>query len=996
MPAGPDSRLRAEAIFAEQVRHLYRLSRLGYVGTLVSTAIIAVALWGVLPTVPLVSWCAGVLGVTAAQYVLYRAFSVRQPRDTEMRRWCLYFMSGTAAMAIMWGLLGSVLYPSGSMPHEFLVMFLIGGLAVSAMVGLAPVHQAFLAFVGPALLLTIPTVFLQGTTLHFYMGVLMMVFLIIMLAAGPVVSEMIRQSLTMKFENSELLAQLSETHSASRQTNLQLNEQVYAQRVTAEQLRQASQKLGALIEASPLAIVVRDVEGRVESWNTAAELIFGWTQEELRGKQVPFLPPGGEEEGQRFREKIFSGETVSGVEAVRMRKDGRLIDVTISAALVHDVAGRPTGYLTMIADITERKRAEQQQNLLTRITMLLTEAQTVEDAIPRVLEAFAESFGFVYGARWVLDRQNLLLRCAETWNVPSPEVDTFREHSRTRVERPGNGAGLNRRIWSTGAPVWLNDLASDTSLARRDAALAAGLRSAFGFPIMVGGEFYGVMEFFGREARQPDAAIVGVAQTISGHIGQFIARKQAERNLQFVASHDALTGLFNRSMFGQRLQQALAQAHRHERKLAVLFIDLDGFKLINDELGHDAGDVLLADLANRLRECMREGDTLGRMGGDEFVVLIEGYEQDAQLVEVARKVLETVAQPFLLRERTHGVTASIGIAAYPQDGRDAQDLLKNADIAMYRAKEQGKNNFRFHSADMNTHLVERIGLETALRRALERGELTLYYQPRVNMRESRVTGVEALVRWLHPSQGLMNPPDFVHIAEDTGLFAAIGEWVLQSACAQLRAWQQQGIAGLRVAVNLSMRQFGQDNLIERLREVVHEAGIEPQRLEIEITESMLMRHAERAAKLLAQVKDLGARVVVDDFGTGYSSLGCLKRFPIDGVKIDRSLIAMLPDNPDSAGLTRAVIGMARSLNLQVTAEGVETREQWDFLREHECDGMQGNYFCAASPADTVTTMLLQQAEGILRGGTSSSSGRGVPCAKARKSRSTPGFQRVLC
>ena len=233
------------------------------------------------------------------------------------------------------------------------------------------------------------------------------------------------------------------------------------------------------------------------------------------------------------------------------------------------------------------------------------------------------------------------------------------------------------------------------------------------------------MEFFGREARASDEAIVGVAQTISGHIGQFIARKQAERNLQFVASHDALTGLFNRSMFGQRLQQALAQAHRHERKLAVLFIDLDGFKLINDELGHDAGDVLLADLANRLRECMREGDTLGRLGGDEFVVLIEGYEQDAQLVEVARKVLETVAQPFLLRERTRGVTASIGIAAYPQDGRDAQDLLKNADIAMYRAKEQGKNNFRFHSADMNTHLVERIGLETALRRALERGELTL-------------------------------------------------------------------------------------------------------------------------------------------------------------------------------------------------------------------------------------------------------------------------------
>jgi PAS domain-containing protein len=302
-PAGPESRLRAEAIYAEQVRHLYRLSRLGYVGTLVSAAIVAVALWDVLPTFPLVLWCSGVLGVTAAQYVLYRIFSMRRPGDSDVARWGSYFISGTAAMGLMWGLLGSVLYPSGSMPHEFLVMFLIGGLVVSALVGLAPVHQAFLAFVGPALLPTIPTVFLQGTTLHFYMGVLMMVFLIIMLATGPIVSEMIRQSLGMKFENSELLAQLSEIHAASKHANLQLNEQVYAQRVTAEQLRQASQKLGARIEASPHAIVVRDVEGRVESWNSAAELIFGWTQEELRGKDVPFLPPGREEEGQRFRER---------------------------------------------------------------------------------------------------------------------------------------------------------------------------------------------------------------------------------------------------------------------------------------------------------------------------------------------------------------------------------------------------------------------------------------------------------------------------------------------------------------------------------------------------------------------------------------------------------------------------------------------------------------------------------------------------------------------
>ena len=354
------------------------------------------------------------------------------------------------------------------------------------------------------------------------------------------------------------------------------------------------------------------------------------------------------------------------------------------------------------------------------------------------------------------------------------------------------------------------------------------------------------------------------------------------------------------------------------------------------------------------------------MGGDEFVVLIEGYKEDMQLLEVARKVLDTVAQPFLLREGSYNVTASIGIAAYPQDGRDAPELLKNADIAMYRAKTHGKNNFQFHSPDMNTHLVERYSLEGALRGALERGELTLFFQPRVSVRENRVTGVEALVRWQHPDQGLLTPPAFVSIAEDAGLFAAIGEWVLQTACAELKGWHERGAANLHIGVNLSMRQFGQDNLIERLRMAVHTTGIDPKQLEIEVTESVLMQQADRAAKLLAQVKELGAQVVVDDFGTGYSSLGCLSRFPIDAVKIDRSLVAQLPHGAEGAALTRAVIAMAHSLEMQVIAEGVETRAQWDFLSTHGCDAIQGNYYCAPAPAHAVAAMLLQHPHSAVR------------------------------
>jgi diguanylate cyclase (GGDEF)-like protein/PAS domain S-box-containing protein len=966
--AAPAAVNRAEAIFAEQVRQLYRLSRATYAGFLLAATIVVAALWNVVPQKGLIAWSAAVVLVVSGRLVLHGLYVKCNPADAEARTWCRYFISGTAAAGALWGILGAALYPVGAMPQEFLVMFVIGGMVITALLVLAPVDNAFFAFLLPAMLPVIPSVFLQGTTVHFYMGVLLVVVFAVMLGTGPLVSEMIRRAIGMKFENSELLQRLSESNAASRTANVRLSEQIYAQRVTAEQLRQASQKLSALIHASPLAIVVRDVQGRVETWNPAAERIFGWTQAETIGKQVPYHVPAGKSEGEQFRDRILGGEMVSGVEDVRMTKDGRRIDVSVSAALVYDLSGRPTGYLTILADITQRKRVEHQQSVITRITLLLSEAQTVEDAIPLVLQTMGESFGFVYGARWLIDRPNLLLRCAETWNDAAPELTRFREHSKARVERPDKAKGLIRRVWDTEQAVWLADIAADEGLDRREAALEAGLRSAFAFPITVGGELYGVLELFSPELRSPDESVFEVARAVSSHIGQFIARKQAERNLQFVASHDALTGLCNRSMFSQRLQQALAQAHRHKRQLAVLFIDLDGFKLINDMLGHDAGDVLLADLANRLRVCMREGDTIGRMGGDEFVVLIEGYAEENQLIEVARKVLETVSAAFLLRDGEYHVTASIGIAAYPQDGEDAADLLKNADIAMYRAKEQGKNNYQFHSSEMNTHLVERVGMETALKRGLERNELTLYYQPKISMPEERVVGVEALVRWVHPSQGLINPPEFVPMAEDAGLFGAIGEWVLHAASAQLRAWQTRGMDGLRVAINLSMRQFAQDNLIERVREAAHAAGIDPKQIDIEITESVLMRHADRAGKLLSQLKDAGVQIVIDDFGTGHSSLGILKRFPIDGVKIDRSLVAQLPAGGDAVEITRAVIAMAHNLNLKVCGEGVETRQQADFLRDHGCDAAQGNYFCAPAPAETVAEMLLQQPGGALRTG----------------------------
>jgi diguanylate cyclase (GGDEF)-like protein/PAS domain S-box-containing protein len=540
-------------------------------------------------------------------------------------------------------------------------------------------------------------------------------------------------------------------------------------------------------------MVMLDIDGRIDIWNRAAERMFGWTQAELRGSPAPYHRSAETDHDEPLRRRLLSGEVISGIETALRRKDGSLIDVEMSAALVHDDASRPAGYLTIISDNSERKRAES--------------------------------------------------------------------------------------------------------------------------------------------------------------------------SLRFVASHDPLTGLLNRAMFGERLQQALAQAQRHERKVAVLFVDLDGFKLVNDNHGHDAGDVFLAEIAHRLRECMREGDTLGRLGGDEFVVLIEGYREDTHVVDVARKILDTVARPLALGEGSYTVTASVGIATCPEDGRHAPELLKSADLAMYRAKNEGRNTFRFHSAEMDTHLVERVGMKRALRVALERQEITVFYQPRVSLEADRMLGIEALVRWRHPTQGLLTPSQFLPIAEDNGTYELIGNWIFAAACRQLRDWQRCGVGDLRVALNISACELAQDDFLERLRASISKSGIEPACLELEITEATLMRHAERAGRVLSGVKELGAHIVLDDFGTGYSSLSCLKRFPIDAVKIDRSLVAQLPDGADAAGIARAVISMAGSLGLEVTAEGVETRAQRDFLALHGCHAMQGHYFCAPAPPEGLAAILLQHIAG---------------------------------
>jgi len=411
-----------------------------------------------------------------------------------------------------------------------------------------------------------------------------------------------------------------------------------------------------------------------------------------------------------------------------------------------------------------------------------------------------------------------------------------------------------------------------------------------------------------------------------------------------VATHDNLTGLPNRVLFGEELQHALAQAERRHRPVALLFMDLDRFKNINDTLGHAFGDRVLQEAAKRLTRCVRESDILARLGGDEFVLLVEEFPDPANLGEIAQKLLTAVSQVTSIDGRELNLSVSIGICTYPADGRDAKTLLANADIAMYRAKERGRNNFCFYSAQLNLHTPERLALEAALRGGLERGEFRVHYQPKIDMATGAITGVEALLRWQHPELGLLLPEKFIHLAEETGLIVPIGLWTLREVCTRAKAWQEAGLPRLPVAVNLSARQFRQEQLVSQLAEILKSTGLEPDILEVEITESMVMQDPDGAVALMKALRKMGVRLTIDDFGTGYSSLGYLKRFPINSLKVDKSFVRDLPHSSDDVAITRAVIAMAHSLQMNVIAEGVEHQGQFDLLRDEGCDEYQG-YLC---------------------------------------------------
>lgn len=619
------------------------------------------------------------------------------------------------------------------------------------------------------------------------------------------------------------------------------------------------------------------------------------------------------------------------------------------------------GIVGVRRDISAQKQIEQRQMMAYTVTQLLAESETLGAALPQIIQTICETLGWDCGAYWQWDRQDQLLLCTESWSVAAPEVRAFVALSSQQRVAPGS-VGLIRRVWATSEPIWIAEISEEPGFMRAAMAAKAGLRAAFAFPIRIGDELCGVMEFYIRDVRQSDPALLSLSRSIGSQIGQFIARKAAEDEIWQLAFYDPLTRLPNRRLLIDRLHHALAGT-RNNRHGALLFIDLDNFKTINDTLGHDTGDLLLQQVAGRLAISVRAGDTLARQGGDEFVILLMDLsdvpqEAAVQTEAIGEKILITLNQPYQLADHVYHSTASIGATLFDGHLESAAELLKRADLAMYQAKAAGRNALRFFEADMQTAVTLRAELEVDLRQGLQDGQFFLYYQAQVDA-AGRVTGAEVLVRWQHPVRGLVSPAEFIPVAEETGLILPLGRWVLETACAQLSAWSARpAMAHLTIAVNVSARQFRQSDFVAQVVEVLEHTGVNAGKLKLELTESMLLDNVEEIIAKMTALKTLGVGFSLDDFGTGYSSLSYLKRLPLDQIKIDQSFVRDVLTDPNDAAIVRAIVALAQSLGLLVIAEGVETEPQRDFLATHGCHAYQGYLYGRPLPVEQFESQKL--------------------------------------
>ncbi len=728
---------------------------------------------------------------------------------------------------------------------------------------------------------------------------------------------------------------------------------ITAMRAMAQQLAASEAKFRDLTQLSADWVWETDAEHRLAFLSDSAVAALGgdWIKGTLgKRRWEGRLTDFPKVDWDRHRADLAATRPFEGFEFGMLDPQGNVHLVSLSGRPIFDEAGKFRGYRGVGRAVTQERQQQLLLQLEGEMAQIMREQTEPERVITSLIITLCGLMGWSGGAHLVQIPGTRAMTVRERWGSPA----LTRMLGELPAQIPMSADSVEGRAWSTGQAIWLHDLAAEPGFATRYQTSSLGQNAAFIAPIM--DEHHNVLSallFFGTVGFRAEALLLQLAEILSRTLSLYLQRKSAEKRLMHASLHDALTGLPNRVYLTHQLEETL----KHGRAAAVLYVDLDRYKLINDTLGHSVGDQVLIEVARRFRESIRSTDVAGRIGGDEFILLLMDLQDRAQIERIARKVLAAIEKPFVLMNRAYFLSASIGVAVSPEDGRDAQLLIKCADSAMYRVKSEGRNDVRFFAGDLSDERSDQLQLGAEFPLALQRGEVDLYYQPVLAVGERRIVGIEGLMRWRHPVRGLLLPEKFLPAAEQSNLVREIGLWAIRRALddrVELGLDRYQDVA---ISVNISPRQLAEDGFLAQLNALLAERNVPPSLLRLELTENALIDNSDKTVALLAELRRLGVKVVIDNFGTGYASLSYLKNLPVDGLKIDRTFIRGLPEDRGNAAIIQAITTLAGKLGLQAMAEGVETAAEMRALRTFECDRMQGSFICEPLPLAALRDFL---------------------------------------